>query len=278
MPVAVRPATPADADAAVELLFTRMSSKVPRERWRRLFDYPWRPADAPDCGQVLDADGAVAGFLGATYVRRELDGRSVDVCNLTSWYLLPEHRGAGHGTRMIQAATADPRFVYTNVTATAQASRLFRRWCGLRVWDDTRHVLGRRAAPRISARPATAAEPLSAAGHAIRAAHQGRYARHLWLDDRCHLVLQVARKSDVLWHDVLHAGDLDWLGANLQAVADAVIEEPEGLLSLDSRLLRGPADGLEARAMPQPRLVKGDAPPGLDNLYTEIELLELKLP
>lgn len=277
MTVTVRPATPADADAAATLLHTRMSRKVPPERWRRLFDYPWRPADAPDCGQVLDAGGEIAGFLGATYVRRTIGDRTVDVCNLTSWYLLPEHRGAGHGTRMIRAATADPRFVYTNVTATAQASHLFRKWCGLRVWDDTRYVLRRRGTPSLAMRPATAADPLPAGGHAIRATHQGRYARHLWMDDHCHLVLQVARKSDVLWHDVLHASDLAWLGANLQAVADAVIEE-DGVLSLDSRLMRGPVDGLEAQAMPQPRLVKGDAPPGLDNLYTEIELLELKLP
>ena len=68
-----------------------------RERWALLFDYPWRPADAPDCGRVLEEGGRIVGYLGATYVDRTIQGATARLCNMSSWYLLRAFRGQGHG-------------------------------------------------------------------------------------------------------------------------------------------------------------------------------------
>ena len=97
MNASIRPARPDDRNEVVDLLHTHMSAKIPRERWALLFDYPWRPADAPDCGRVLQEGGRIVGYLGATYVDRTLDGRVERICNMSSWYLLRPYRGQGHG-------------------------------------------------------------------------------------------------------------------------------------------------------------------------------------
>ena len=95
MSVIVRPAERGDIDSVVDLLFDNMSQKVPKERWRRLLDYPWRPADA-DRGRVAVDGDRIVGFLGLVYVDRPIGGRIERFCNICAWYLLKIASRAGH--------------------------------------------------------------------------------------------------------------------------------------------------------------------------------------
>ena len=142
--VEIRPATYQDADAVVDLLYNKMSRKVPPERWRRLFDYRWRPAEVPDFGRVLEDSGRIVGFLGATYVDRMLDGQRKRICNLSSWYFDRPYRGCGLGRAMMADLTADPAQLYTDLTATAQVERMLLEHLNFYVLDRERVLLERR--------------------------------------------------------------------------------------------------------------------------------------
>ena len=99
MSVVVRPAEEGDIDSVVDLLFDNMSQKVPKERWRRLLDYPWRPADADRGCVAVDGD-RVVGFLGLVYADRPIGGRVERFCNICAWYLLKDYRGQGIGQKI----------------------------------------------------------------------------------------------------------------------------------------------------------------------------------
>ena len=84
-----------------------MSKKITPELWRRLLDYPWRPADASRGCVAVDGD-RVVGFLGLVYADRPFNGRTERFCNICAWYLLKDYRGQGIG-REIQARASPTR-------------------------------------------------------------------------------------------------------------------------------------------------------------------------
>ena len=76
MSVVVRPAAEGDIDPVVDLLFNNMSQKVPKERWRRLLDYPWRPADADRGYVAIDEAAPLAFSVSSTPTERSAGGSS----------------------------------------------------------------------------------------------------------------------------------------------------------------------------------------------------------
>jgi hypothetical protein len=75
------------------LLLGFSTKRMSKEDWRQLlFEYRW--ADTPQRGYTLYADGRAVGFLGTIFSARYLAGRLERICNLSSWIVLPEHRGS----------------------------------------------------------------------------------------------------------------------------------------------------------------------------------------
>jgi hypothetical protein len=69
------------------------TTAMSKEDWRRmLFTHRW--SDNPQRGYALYADGKPVGFLGTIFSQRNLAGRTEQVCSLSSWIVLPEHRGS----------------------------------------------------------------------------------------------------------------------------------------------------------------------------------------
>jgi hypothetical protein len=146
--IELRAAGPGDADAICALLHDQMSSRISRERWRRLFDYPWL-ADKPDCGVVVLERGRVAGYLGVVYADRRLRGRTFRTGNLSSWYIVRSLRGQGLGLAMVRYATRDGGVTYTTFSSNPPALRLTAE-VGLVLLDESR-FLWRRTDERTSA-------------------------------------------------------------------------------------------------------------------------------
>ena len=276
----VRPARPDDRDDIVELLHTRMNTKIPRERWALLFDYSWRPADAPDCGRVLQDASAIVGFLGATYVDRLIEGRVFRICNMSSWYLLRDYRGQGHGRAMVQSLAADPEVTYTDFTATPQVHAMLLAHAGFAILDDERWLL----------RPSATMERSIAVRHSgIDVPHlrHHRGFRDLRIievateDGPCTLVLQVKKKQqDIAYHQLLHADQPSLLARHAEAIATAILPEQPAVLAIDRRLLPIAPAGGKIEIIPQPRLFKSRRlrRDQIDNLYNEVLLLDQKLP
>jgi hypothetical protein len=279
MTATIRLARPDDRNEVVDLLHTHMSAKIPRECWALLFDYPWRPAHAPDCGRVLVEGGRIVGYLGATYVDRTLDGRVERICNMSSWYLLRPYRGQGHGRAMALDLTVDPDMTYTDLTATPQVDAMLRAHAGFEVLDGERWILRPkgRAADVDLRNIAPAVPPLS---HHARM-RDLRFVQALTPSGSCIFAVQVKRKGEgIAYHQLLHADRPEVLARHAEAIAAALLPEPAAVLAIDCRLVPDRPVGAAVEDIAQPRLYKSRTlrPDQIDNLYNEVLLLDQKLP
>ncbi|HXV24075.1 MAG TPA: GNAT family N-acetyltransferase [Alphaproteobacteria bacterium] len=280
MSTALRVARPEDRDAVVELLHTHMSARIPRERWALLFDYPWRPEDAPDCGRILEDAGRIVGYLGATYVDREFAGKTARICNMSSWYLLRSYRGQGYGRAMVQDLTSDPAVTYTDFTATAQVHSLLLAHAGFAILDQERWVLGYPGKTVRNAQIHRLSPPSPPLSH-----HCNLYDLHMVQaqtdEGICSLVFQVKKKGDdISYHQLLYADDPGFLARNAVAIAAALLPDETAVMAIDRRLAPVQPSNSVIEQIAQPRLYKSRRlrPDQIDNLYNEVLLLDQKLP
>ncbi|MGE0733433.1 MAG: N-acetyltransferase family protein [Alphaproteobacteria bacterium] len=289
----IRPATPNDIDAVCALLHAGMNSKIALDRWRRLMTYPWL-ADKPDLGRVVDDNGTIRGYVGMVYADRDLVDRgrgdtAERVVNICAWYLAKEARGGGLGHALMADATSDPGMSYDIMTSSAKTVSILAK-LGYRVLDDTKYVWSRGADGTPHA-----AGALQLEADRVRILPSVSSAERKILEDMApynvlpilaaadrerHLILfTVARKgADVVWYDVLYAGDAHFLGRHAQALAAKLLPDARAQLAADARFVIDPVGG-RAEKLPVPRFYKtsrlqaGD----VDHLYSELQLLNLKL-
>lgn len=280
MSAVVRAAQSEDRDAVVELLHTCMNARISRERWALLFDYPWRPADASDYGRVLEDRGRIVGYLGATYVDRQIAGQTVRICNMSSWYLLRDYRGQGHGRAMVLDLTAGPEVTYTDLTATPQVHAMLLAHAGFAVLDEERWILRR---SESTTRPAALQEVRLTAPPL--ADHVGlrdlRIVRAEIGGNTCTLAMQVKMKgADAAYHQLLHVDEPEVLARHAEAIATAILPVGPAVLAIDRRLVPARPTGATVEPIPQPRLYKSRRlrRDQIDNLYNEVLLLDQKLP
>jgi GNAT superfamily N-acetyltransferase len=285
MSAVIRPAGAGDIDAVCALLHEKMNAKIAVERWRRLMTYEWL-ADKPDLGRVVEARGKILGYVGMVYADRDVAGRSERIVNICAWYLDKSLRGAGLGTQMMADATADPAMSYDIMTSSKNTLGILDA-VGYRVLDD-HHYVWRKAGPGESA---LTIERDPAAIRACVSADEARL-----LDDmaglpvtpmligadgaQALLFFSVKRKgADVTWFDLLHTSDRAVFAAQAQALATAVLPEGPAVLAADCRFVEGSAHGAECQVLPVPRFYKTERLKRheIDHLYTELQLLDLKL-
>ncbi|MDQ3363869.1 MAG: GNAT family N-acetyltransferase [Myxococcota bacterium] len=87
----IRPATPADLPALAVYLAAALGGEGGAERYTRYLEYKWLP-DKPDLGVLIEDAGRIRGCIGAIYADRQLGGRQVRCCNLTSIAVDESHR------------------------------------------------------------------------------------------------------------------------------------------------------------------------------------------
>lgn len=285
MSAVVRPAEAGDAAAVADLLHARMNARIPPERWRRLLDYPWRPAEGGR-GWLVEDGGRVVGYMGTILSDRELaDGRIERFCDLSSWYLLADYRGDGTGDALLRAGMADPGVHYATMTARRATGRKI-RGLGFSVLDETQSLFSRSGRAGVAARfgEAPIADRLDPRSRRIAAAHAGLNLHHGLFEAEgraCHLVWQRKLKGEgVAFHDVLFASDTAFLSRHAQGIADALLKAEPAVLAIDSRFMRAGDDPGLVRSLPLARWYRSPArgPIDFDHLYSEVLLLDQKLP
>jgi acetoacetyl-CoA synthetase len=118
----IRPAAPADIEPLCRLLDHGFIGRgVPPGAWRRLFDYNWLDKK-PDLGLVLTTGNEIIGFLGTIYAWRKIRGKEGLVCNLTSWYIVPEYRGWGGA--LFAASVRNEHVTFTTLTPGSIARQM----------------------------------------------------------------------------------------------------------------------------------------------------------
>ncbi len=283
--VALRPAGAGDIAAICDFLHAHMDRRIGRQRWRQIMEYHWR-SDQPTRGWLVEDAGSLVGFLGLIYADRTIDGRPEVLVNLTSWYLLRQHRGLDTALAMLQAATADPDATYTVFSSRPAVTRLMRR-AGFRTLDDTRYVWHR--AGTASADLTVLTQP-----PAVRAALAG-IDRQLFDDhapfnvapfllradgEVCFVLMSIRRKgADTAYHEALYISDPATFARQAQAFANAILPAENALMAVDCRFLTDLTIAAAKAPIPAPRFFKSArlASRQVDFLYSEIQLLDLKL-
>jgi hypothetical protein len=99
-------------------------------------------------------------------------------------------------------------------------------------------------------------------------------------DGSCLAVFSVKKKGeDVTYFDALHLSDPGFFAAHAQAIADSLLPPGKAALAVDRRLLAGHGADGTVESIPVARYYKSQrlAPSEVDNLYSELLLLDLKL-
>lgn len=113
-----------DLDAVCSFLRERFRSRCSVEIWRQAFRQPWAAAK-PNNGFALLRGGEIVGVLGAIYSDQSVHGRIEKFCNMTSWYVVDEHRS--RGLLLMLALIRQDGFTFTNLSASPAVEEILIR-------------------------------------------------------------------------------------------------------------------------------------------------------
>ena len=283
----VRLAEPRDIEPICHLLHEKMNSRIPVERWRQLMTYEWLE-DKPDFGRIVESDGQVLGFCGMVYANRIIgaDERAERMVSMSSWYLDKSMRGKGLGKEMLVSAISDPTLTYATLTNSRKPLAIVEA-LGFQALEDHRYVWKISGAAdstltlvddidliRDEVKPFQqkiisdmANQPLKP----LLVRYEGKQAL---------LFFSIKRKAnDILWFDVMYTSDRELLAQCAQLLANKVLPDNTSILAADGRFLLGPMKNAERESLPVCRYYVSNRvePHEIDHLYSELQLLDLKL-
>jgi hypothetical protein len=281
----IRPATRADIEPVCSLLHEHMDARFDRDRWRRLMTYRWLD-DKPDFGRIAIVGGQLVGFVGMVYSDRVLEDRRHRIANICAWCLNKAHRKGGFGFELMRSAIADEAMSYTILTSSSRPVSLLGA-IGYRILDDDRRIWIAKGDPtgvEIEEDPARILGRVDSVARDMLRDHDGLAVRPVLAADgtgTCLIVFTVAKKrDDVNYYDVLHLNNPSFFATRAQAIADSLLpRDRKAVLAADTRLLQGHAcDGAVERLL-VPRYYRSSTlrPGQIDNMYSELQLLDLKL-
>lgn len=283
----VRHAESRDIEPICELLHAKMNSRIPVERWRKLMTYDWLE-EKPDFGRIVESDGRVLGFCGMVYADRTVgkDERQERIVSMSSWYLDKSMRGKGLGKAMLESAIEDSTLTYATLTNSRKPLGIVEA-LGFRALEDHRYLWKKttpvkslitvvREVPNILAeiRPFQqkilndmSNQPLTP----ILLQHNGQQLL---------VIFSIKRKAnEVLWFDVMYVSDHQLMAEYGQSLADVLLPDEQSVLAVDGRFVSIQPPGAERQALPVSRyfVSRRVQPQEIDHLYSELQLLDLKL-
>ena len=290
MSTQVRLALEHDIDAICSLLHEKMNSKIPVSRWRRLMTYQWL-ADKPDFGRVVESNGRILGFCGMVYADRvigdeERGMRAERIVSMSSWYLDKSLRGQGLGRDMLLSAIDDRSLTYATLTNSRKPLAIVEA-LGFRVLEDHRYEWRKSGvtdpAVVIHNDLPTIRIHLTQGQRQILDDMTGLPLVPMLLehsDRQALLFFSIKTKGEnVTWFDLMYASDPDLFTQCAQSLANLLLPDAPAVLAADGRFIKNPPEGAVDVPFPVARyfISESVAPCELDNLYSELQLLDLKL-
>jgi hypothetical protein len=102
-------------DAVCAFWQEKFQSRCSIETWKRAFHQNWA-AEKPNNGFLLRRGPEIVGALGAIYSDQTIDGKKQKFCNMTSWYVVDEHRG--RGLALLLRVIEQEGFTFTNLSSS----------------------------------------------------------------------------------------------------------------------------------------------------------------
>ena len=281
----IRPAESEDIDAICALLHSKMNRKIEPERWRNLMTYQWLQTK-PDLGRVIEDQGEILGFLGMVYADRDIDRQHHRIVNICAWYLDKSLRGLGLGKGIMADATSGPDQSYTIMTSSKNTLGILYD-VGYEVLDNNRYLWYKKNHTATDLSLITDFEEIyQQSPRELRTLLEDHISLPVtpvlinYQDQQCLIVFSVKKKGqDVTYFDVLFTDDRTFLGQHGQSLANLLLPEQPAVLAADCRFVGGQAIGAGLEKLPVPRFYKTNTiePENIDHLYTELQLLDLKL-
>jgi len=285
----VRAAEACDTEAICSLLHNKMNTRIPIDRWRRLMTYNWLE-DKPGFGRVVESNGAILGYCGMVYADRLIGGanqlRSERIVSMSSWYLDKSLRGQGLGRDMLVSAISDPSLTYATLTNSKKPLGIVEA-LGFQVLEDHRYIWRKtdhaQSGVIIIDDVLTIKDRISSnQQQLIDDMHEYALTPLLIeLDGQQALLFFSIKRKDanVLWYDLMHASDYELFVRCAQALADQLLPHSPAVLAADGRFVKKPPPNITCERLPVARYYVSNRvePDEIDHLYSELQLLDLKL-
>ena len=120
----VAPIRDEDLDAVCAFLREKFRSRCDLATWRFAFTRHWSK-EKPNNGFMLREGGEIVGVLGAIYSDQRIGGRVEKFCNMTSWYVVDEHRS--RGLLLMVALIRQEGLTFTNLSASPAVEEILTR-------------------------------------------------------------------------------------------------------------------------------------------------------
>ena len=279
----VHPITSADAGRVSAFLHQNLNSSVSSEAWQKLLMPPWKDTGPNHGFQLTGDDGAVVGACVAVYSQREVDGITIDVCNLATFCVLEGFRA--HSLKLIREILKQPGFVFVDLSLSGNVVAMNERLGFKRLDTSTRlvvnlpHLPPRRGRPTSD--PATLDHVLvgrdllvyrdhlhTAAVEHLLIGNDGEYGYLMFRRDR--------RKGFRLFATPLYAsGSTDCIEGAWGVIRSHLLGKGLLFTLAEHRVLgfsRGPGTALRN---PRPKMFRGDGidAQDIDYLYSELTLV-----
>jgi hypothetical protein len=137
--VSTQPITPENAASVSKFLHEHLNSHVSTAAWMQLILPPWEHVGPNHGFQLVADDGALVGVYVAVYSKRDVDGVTIDVCNLAAFCVLEAFRV--HSLRLIRALLKQPGFVFTDLSPSGNVVAMNERLGFHRLDTATRLVV-----------------------------------------------------------------------------------------------------------------------------------------
>lgn len=235
-----------------------------------------------DFGVCLLADGVLAGYLGASYSMRPIDGVARRFCAIAPWFVQEEYRS--QSLRMLFKLVADKHTTYVNYTPSRPMFKLFTglgfapleqakllvpplfSLPGLRPWRS-----------RLVSDPREVRTLLAGDERRIFDDHVGTRSRHLAIvegDRVCHLVAGRRMLRNRPFADFLHVSDPGLLAPQMERIVWLLCRHFRAVaVSADERLVAGAGLRAMRYRLNSPAVFKtpdGLRPAQIDNLWSEL--------
>lgn len=280
MSVEILPVRRADLPAIDHFLKTEWDEWTGEPLAGPLRERNWLPGN-DDFGLRLMVDGELAGYLGASYSERPIDGASRRFCAIAPWFVKEEHRR--HSMAMLHKLLADKDVSFVNLTPTRPMSALFAR-LGFTRLDDVKLLCPpllnlpflRPWRSRLVADPAAVRSALAGGELRIFDDHVGTKSRHVAIVDGvrvCHVVAGRRLLRRVAFAELLHVSEPVLLEPQFERIVWILCRYFRAAgVAADARLLAGAQVKAIRYRLNSPPLFRSQhvSREKIDNLWSEL--------
>ena len=277
----IEPITAASLPEVALFLHENLARARSADQWQAGLQTHWR-GDRPNHGFMLRAEGRVVGTICAFYAERDIGGRTVKTCNITSWCVLDTFRKLS--MKLAMAVVGQPGYHFTDFSPTAVVGGVL-RFLKFKPLPEAQAVVfslpGLQPGSRLLTDPAAIERELDAAALQIYRDHRGfPWLRHALLGSSagwCHVIYKRVRFKGLPAAQILFLGSAPLFRRHLGHWCAQMLARGMATTHVECRFLPDRPwhsvvrSGFNAKVYLSDSLTDGD----IDYLYSETMALDL---